>query len=173
MRKRKRGKGKRLLCVCVAVCLVTALILLVPQSLHTTLPPSLAQLKLRQFNSPSPRISPTEPTIAGCGHLFQKSALRRDRYPVTATASGWARHYCTKIQTLQEKGGLRRPPLRAGDSHNTDTDTELTSGGWDTDLLQPFLLFPAGNWIYTYFLGTFSFPSFWFGNWLWIVNQSC
>lgn len=145
------------------------LIPLVPPSLPSHLHQTWSSTtSLVQLNS-LPRCSAHPSTFLfgtydrNCGLLFQKSALGRNRRPVTATASGLAA--TADLRYSCRKGGLRRPPLRAGDktvARPAQTWQTVTSGGWrlDTDLLQPFLLFPWGDRIYTYFFfSTLSFFS--------------
>ena len=136
------------------------------------LPPPLVP-KLHQHSLTHPLCGTID---SDCGHLFQKSALRLNRYPVTATASGWARRYCSSIQYCRKRGGSQTASsgwrhLATHTERQTDSDLSRRLGHRPLTALPVF--FPGGSWIYTYFFGTFSFPAFWFGNWLWTVNQSC
>lgn len=135
---RKRKERKRLLllllCVSLSVCLPT-------NTLSSPFPPSLApSLEFSSIQSSPVRhklratllcpISPSLPPpfrnqrLRNCGLLFQKSALRRNRRPVTIAASGFAYHYLQhhstypvvlRHPTAAEKGGIADRLFGAGD----------------------------------------------------------
>lgn len=162
--------------MCVSVCLPT-------NTLSSPFPPSLApslefssiqsspvhhKLRATLLSPISPSLPPPfrNQRLRNCGLLFQKSALRCNRRPVTTAASGFAYHYLQHhaVRTQSYLDTLRLQKRGASQTASSGLETRLSRHLPDCDLRRleaghrpftaPSYCFRRRHWIYTLFFFT-------------------